>query len=427
MIAQRAASVFALSTGLLLGGALAGCAARAQPAAGPYDLLIKGGTVLDPANGIHGRRDVAIAAGKIAAVEEDIDPAAATRVIDAGGLYVTPGLVDMHVHVYAGTGQHALTGDVSVYPDDHGFRACTTTMVDAGTSGWRNFEDFKQRVIDRAKTRVLAFLNIVGRGMGGGEVEQDTEDMDPERAAEMASRHPDTIVGFKTAHYAGPGWTGVDRVIEAGRLAGLPVMVDFGEVVPSRPFEVLYLEKMRPGDIYTHVYRKVDPFLDENGEVRPYLFAARERGVIFDVGHGAGSFSWGHVVPAMEQGFWPDSISTDLHATSMNAGMKDIVNLMSKFLSLGMPLDDVIRRSTWNPAREIRREQRGHLTVGAPADVAVLALEHGRFGFVDSEKARMDGSERLTCELTLLGGKVMWDLNGRASDPWDQPAATDGE
>lgn len=384
-----------------------------------YDLLIRGGHVIDPKNGINEVRDVAVSKGLIAAVAKNIPASDAARVVDAAGLYVTPGLVDIHVHVYAGTGMKALTGDQSVYPDNFSFRACTTTMADAGTSGWRNFEDFKQRVIDRAKTRIFAFINIVGNGMGGGRLEQDVNDMDPKPAAEMAAKHRDTVVGFKTAHYAGPDWSAVDRVLEAGRTAGLPVMVDYGQVVPERPHSEFYLKKMRPGDIYTHMYRKFDPTIDENGKVRPYLFEAKKRGVVFDVGHGAGSFIWRYAVPSMEQGFIPDSISTDLHTGSMNAGMKDIVNVMSKFMNLGMPLEEVILKSTWNPAKEIRREKYGHLTVGAVADIALLRLERGDFGFIDSDKMVRKGDRKLSCEMTVAGGAVMWDLNGRASDPWD--------
>ncbi len=151
-----------------------------------YDLLLKNGYVIDPKNGVSERRDLAISGGLIAASEKSIDPSTAKRVVDVTGLYVTPGLVDIHVHVYAGTGMsRAYTGDLSVYPDGFSFRSCVTTMVDAGSSGWHNFEDFKQRVIDRAKTRVFAFVNIVGQGMGGGPVEQDVNDMNPQRTAEM--------------------------------------------------------------------------------------------------------------------------------------------------------------------------------------------------------------------------------------------------
>ncbi|HMV47385.1 MAG TPA: amidohydrolase/deacetylase family metallohydrolase [Blastocatellia bacterium] len=397
--------------------------AQAQQTGRRYDLLIKNGHVIDPKNSINEPRDVAVSAGKIAAVEKNIDPALATTVVNAKGLYVTPGLVDIHVHVYAGTGMKALTGDSSVYPDGFSFRACTTTMADAGTSGARNFEDFKQRVIDRSKTRVFAFINIVGLGMGGGKIEQDTADMDPKAAAEMAKKHSDVVVGFKTAHYSAPDWTAVDRVLEAGKMANLPVMIDFGIIKPERPHDELYLKKLRPGDIYTHMYRKFDPTIDDNGKVRPYLFEAKKRGVIFDVGHGAGSLIWRYAVPSMKQGFIPDSISTDLHTGSMNAGMKDIVNVMSKFMNLGMPLQEVILKSTWNPAKEIRREKFGHLTVGNVADIAVFRLERGEFGFLDSDGFTMKGTQRLSCEMTLLDGKVMFDQNGRAGEAWEKAAS----
>ena len=384
-----------------------------------YDLLIRGGHVIDPKNKVDGPSDVAIKDGAIAAVGKSIDPGLAARVVDASGLYVTPGLVDMHVHLYTGTGLKTLTGDQSVYPDGFSFRACTTTMADAGSSGWRNFEDFKQRVIDRFKTRVFAFVNIVGDGMNGDN-EQDVSSMDSKAAAAIAKKYPDTVVGFKTAHYAGPDWSAVDRVLEAGRMANLPVMVDYGIVVPERPHEEFYLKKMRAGDIYTHMWRKFDPTIDEKGRVRPYLFEAKKRGVIFDVGHGAGSFIWRYAVPSMEQGFIPDSISTDLHTGSMNAGMKDIVNVMSKMINLKMPLSEVVLKSTWNPAQYIRREKHGHLSVGAPADVAIFRLERGKFGFVDSDRFVRSGNQRLTCEMTVLSGNVMWDLNGLSSDPWDK-------
>ena len=389
----------------------------AQP---PYDLLLKGGHVIDGKNNLSAVRDVAIAGGKIAEVAADIPAAKAVKVVDVSGLYVTPGLVDMHVHVYAGTGQRgAYCGDNSVYPDGFTFRSGVTTVADAGSSGWRNFPDFKDRVIDRAKTRVLAFLNIVGRGMAGAP-EQDLTDMDAKSAADQALAHKDTIIGIKTAHYAGPEWTPVEHAVEAGTLANIPVMVDFGVFRPERPFQDLVLKKLRPGDIYTHTYLGWVPILDDDGRILPYLFEARRRGIVFDVGHGGGSFLFRQAVPAMRQGFAPDSISTDLHIGSMNSGMKDMLNVMSKFLNMGMPLDEVILRSTWTPAHEIKREELGNLSVGAGADVAVLRVEEGNFGFVDSYGARMKGTRKLTCELTVRNGRVVYDLNGITRDDWDK-------
>ena len=390
--------------------------AYAQPR---YDLLLQGGHVIDPRNDISAVRDVAIHDGKIAAVAPHLDPKDALKTVNAAGLYVTPGLVDIHVHVFAGTGERgSYAGDNSLYPDGFTFRAGVTTVADAGCSGWRNFEDFKQRIIDRSKTRVLAFLNIVGNGMRGPKFENDLADMEPAPAAGMARRYPGVIVGVKTAHYAGPEWTPVEHAVEAGTMAGIPVMVDFGADHPERPLYDLLTRKLRPGDIYTHCYSGLRHELLEDGRVNPGMIEGRKRGVILDVGHGAGSFAWPVAVPAIRQGLLPDSISTDLHIGSMNSGMKDMLNLMGKFLALGMPVDDVVRRSTWNPAKEIHHEELGNLSVGSPADIAVLRLERGRFGFIDMYGARLDGKEKLTCELTVHNGKVVYDLNGISRPEW---------
>jgi dihydroorotase len=388
-----------------------------------YDLLLQGGHVIDPANRIDSVMDVAVENHHIAAVAAHIDPSLAVKTIDVSGLYVTPGLVDIHVHVYAGTGEAAsYAGDNSVYPDGFTLRVGVTTVADAGCSGWKNFEDFKAHVIDRSKTRVLAFLNIVGAGMRGPQYEQRLEEMDPVAAAAMARKYPGVIVGIKTAHYLAPDWTAVDHAVEAGTLANIPVMVDFGAFLPERPYQQLVTSKLRPGDISTHMYRDLVPMLDAQGKVLPYLFEARKRGVIFDVGHGGGSFLFRQAVPAIRQGWVPDSISTDLHIGSMNGGMKDMLNLMSKFLNMGVPLTDVIRDSTSNPAKEIKHPELGTLSVGSDADIAVLRLEHGRFGFVDSSGARMAGDRKLICEMTVRDGQVVWDLNGLASDDWAKQA-----
>ena len=392
--------------------------ASAQPR---YDLLLKGGHVLDAKNGINEVRDVAIANGRIAAVAQNIPVGAAQRTVDVKDLYVTPGLVDMHVHVFAATMDREYTGEFGVRPDGFTFRSGVTTVVDAGSSGWRNFEDFKRLVIDRVQTRVLAMLNIVGKGMAGrSDIEQDVFDMDAERTAEMAKQHKDMVVGIKIAHYAGPDWGPVEKAVKAGTLANVPVMVDFATFRPERPFQDLVLKKLRPGDIYTHTYLTAVPMLDGDGRLFPYLLEARKRGIIFDVGHGGGSFSFRQAVPAVKQGFMADSISTDLHVTSMNAGMKDLPNVMSKFLALGVSVQDVVARTTWHPAREIHREEFGHLTVGTAADVAVLRLVNGDFGFVDSARRRLRGTQKLVCELTLKGGRAVWDLNGLTSEDWDK-------
>src|SRR6266850_2624889 len=349
------------------------CMAQTQ-----YDLLLQGGHVIDARNKISAVRDVAILDGKIAAVEARIDPAKALKVVNLRGLYVTPGLIDIHVHVFAGTGERgSYAGDNSVYPDGFTFRAGVTTVADAGCAGWRNFEEFKQHIIDRVKTRVVVFLNIVGNGMRGSKYENDLADMEAKPAADMALKYKGLIIGVKTAHYAGPEWTPVEHAVEAGTLANIPVMVDFGANKPERPLAELVTKKLRPGDIYTHCYSGLRNELDDSGRVNPGMWEGRKRGVIFDVGHGGGSFAWRIAVPALNEGFRPDSISTDLHIGSMNSGMKDMLNVMDKFLAMGMSVDDVVARSTWNPAREIKQEQLGHLSVGAAADVTVLRLEKG--------------------------------------------------
>jgi dihydroorotase len=400
------------------GVALWALLAAAQPR---YDLLLMGGHVSDPANHVSAVRDVAIAAGKILAVAENIPAASANKTVDVSQFYITPGLVDIHSHVMTMSGlRGSLPEDQNVWADSHTFRSGVTTVVDAGTSGWQNFPEQKARILDHSRTRILVMLNIVGHGQAGGAMEQDTGDMDPKATAEMAKRYRGIVVGVKTAHYQGPDWAPVERAVEAGQLADIPVMVDFGAFRTERPFEELVLKKLRPGDIYTHTYVGRVPMLDDSGRVRPYLFEARKRGVIFDVGHGGGSFLFRQSVPAVHQGFRPDSISTDLHTESMNAGMKDMLNVMSKFLNMGVPLEDVIAMSTWHPAREINHTELGNLSVGATADIAVLNVQTGRFGFVDSYGARMQGTQNLVCELTVHGGFVVWDLNGITRQDWNK-------
>jgi dihydroorotase len=387
--------------------------AHAQPA---YDLILKGGHVVDPKNKISAVMDVAIAAGKIARVAPDLPAADARRVVDVRGLYVTPGLIDIHAHLYNRPGNPPPKRNQSIQPDSVSFRSGVTTMVDAGTSGWRDFPNFHEIVIARSQTRVLAFVNIVAAGMGMGN-EHDPAQMDAEGAAKMAKSHPGVIVGFKTAHYEGPGWAAVDGLVKAGNLANLPVMVDFGRATAERNLRTLLLDKLRPGDIYTHCFSGLRGEF-QDGRMSPVMIDGRKRGIIFDVGHGGGSFFWNAVTRAIEQKFFPDSISTDMHFGSMNAGMKDLPNVMSKMLNVGVPFDEVIRMTTWNPANEIKRGDLGHLDVGAEADVAVLRIDQGQFGFLDSSGARYQGRQRIAAEMTLRRGRVVWDLNARAGEDW---------
>ncbi len=389
-----------------------------------YQLVIKGGHVIDPKNNRNGVMDVAINADTIAAVARNIDPGGARQVVQAKGMYVTPGLIDLHGHVFAGTEpDHYLSnGLVAVMPDGFTFRVGVTTIVDAGGAGWKSFPAFKQNVIGPAKTRVLSFLNIVGEGMRGGAYEQNLADMDAQKAAEAARANPEYVVGFKLAHFQGHDWTPTDRVVEAGKLANLPVMIDFGGSTPPLPLEELFLRRLRPGDIYTHAFARLDgnvreTLVDEaTGRVKPFVAAARQRGILFDVGYGGASFNYSQALPAVKSGFYPNTLSTDLHTGSMNGSMKDLLSVMSKFLGMGMDLPAVIRAATWAPAQAIKREALGHLSVGAPADVAVLTLREGNFGFYDKTGYKVPGKRKFECELTVRAGKVVYDLNG-ITDP----------
>jgi dihydroorotase len=322
-------------------------------------------------------------------------------------------LIDLHVHVFFTAGNPgAWAGDNSVPPDAFSFRTGVTTMVDAGSSGWRNFEIFRATVIDRARTRVLALVNIAGFGMISDATEQD--DFNPDAIAKLAARHKDVIVGIKSAHYMKPDWESVDLAVEAGKKTGLPVMVDFGYFLPERPYYKLVTEHLRPGDISTHMFRGPVPYVNEKGELYPYLMAARKRGVRFDVGHGGGSFVLRNAAGAIGNGFYPDTISSDLHTGSMNGAFMDMPSLMSKLLALGMPLHETIRASTWTAAESIRRTELGHLSTGAVADIAVMRPMEGDFGYVDNNGGRVPGRQRLFCELTLKDGAIVWDWNGRA-------------
>jgi dihydroorotase len=389
------------------------------------DILIKGGHVIDPKNKIDGKMDVAIANGKILQVAPSIAATDAKKVIDAAGLYVTPGLIDMHVHVFFGTDPdlYIANGPTSVQPDAFTFRCGVTTVVDAGSSGWKNFRQFKKQTIDQAQTRVLAFLNISSYGMTTRYDEQDIQDMNPKMTALMITKmFPEIIVGIKSSHYWGD-FGQVDKAVEAGNLANVPVIVDFGEHQPPNSIEDLFMKHLRPGDIFTHTYsygpKNRETVVDENGKVKPFIFDAVKRGILFDVGHGGGAFSWKQAVPAIQQKFYPTTISTDLHTESMNRGMKNMLNVMDKFLALGLPLQDVIFRATWSPANVIHRKDLGNLDVGADADVAVFTLRKGDFKFVDVRNISYKGTEKLEAELTIRAGKVVWDLNGLAATPYD--------
>lgn len=395
-----------------------------------YSIVIKGGHVIDPRNNIDAVMDVAVSDGKIAMVAKNIDSKGAAQVVDAKGLYVTPGLIDIHGHVFFGTeANHYLSnGLTAVPPDGFTFRVGVTTIVDAGGAGWKSFETFKKNIIDNSQTRVLAFLNIVGEGMRGAPYEQDPTDMDAKMAALVARRYNDIIVGFKLAHYQGHEWLPTERAVEAGKQADKPVMIDFGGANPTLSIEELFMKKLRPGDIFTHTFGHLESGeLGPNGIVRetvvdlntnklkPFVKEAQKRGIIFDVGYGGASFTYSQATAAAKEDFFPNTISTDLHIGSMNAAMKDQLNCMTKFMLLGMKLQDVIKASTWTPAQVIKHEELGNLSVGAIADIAVLNIRQGKFGFFDYKGTRVPGDKKFECEMTIKGGKIVYDLNAIAT------------
>jgi dihydroorotase len=386
-----------------------------------FDVLVKGGHVIDPKNGIDAVMDIAIKAGKIFKVGKNLPASEAKQVVDATGLKVVPGIIDMHAHVFAGTQpDHYLSDGLSaLMPDGYTFRVGVTTVVDCGGAGWKNFATFKKNVIDISQTRVLSFLNIVGEGMRGGNYEQDIADMNPKLAANTAKQYKDYIVGFKLAHFNGADWTPTTRAVEAGKLAEIPVIIDFGGSQPNLSIQELFFKHLRPGDIYTHTYAALngarEEIVDANNTLKPFVLEAQKRGIIFDVGYGGASFNYTQAIPAIKAGLFPNTISTDLHTGSMNSSMKDQLSVMSKFMNLGMPLFEVIKASTWKPAQVINRTNLGHLTEGAEADIAILNIRKGNFGFYDKTGYKVNGTEKFECELTIKAGKVVYDLNGLAN------------
>lgn len=384
-----------------------------------YNTVIKGGRVIDARNKINALLDVAIKDGKIAKVAQNIDPALADQVVNAKNMYVTPGLIDIHAHVFWGTqpNSYLSNGDVGVTADGFSFRSGVTTLVDCGGAGYKSFATFKKNIIDQSRTRVLSFLNIVGEGMRGGDYEQDVSDMDYRLAAKAALDNKEHVVGFKLAHFTNPDWTPVERIVEAGKLADMPVVIDFGG--GKLPIEDLFFKYLRPGDIYTHVFTELerrDPIVDlKTRQLRPFVIPAQKRGIIFDVGFGGGSFNFNQAIPAIKAGFLPDLMGTDLHTGSMNGAMKDQLNVLSIHLAMGMDIPGVIERSTWRPAQAIKRTELGHLSEGAIADIAILSVRNGKFGFRDIAGNRHEGTQKLECEMTLKDGKIMYDLNAIAS------------
>jgi dihydroorotase len=383
-----------------------------------YDLILKGGGVIDPASGTNEKLDVAISGTKIVAITKSIPVSEGKKVIDVSGLIVAPGLIDLHTHVFTGGKTDTFAdGNLSVMADAFSFRSGVTTVVDAGTSGWNNFEKFKSDVIDKSQTRILAFLNIAGNGMSGNPEQQQLEQMDAEKTAALIKKYPEILVGVKIGHYEGKDTSPFLKSIDAASQSGTPLFVECH--LPEYSLE-WQLNQMRPGDIITHSFEQVNErmtILDESGHLRNFVKSAQQKGLLFDLGHGGYGFWFNQALGAYKQGLAPNTFGTDLHRFSMNAGMKNMLNVMSKYLAMGMKEADIIKRATWNAAQAIRRPELGCLKAGGEADLVILSMMKGNFGFVDAGGNRITGHKKFEAELTIRSGKIMWDLNGRSATP----------
>jgi len=375
-----------------------------------YDLLIKGGRVIDPAQGIDAVRDVALQDGRVAALEADIAADRAREVIAAKDRIVVPGLIDLHTHVYWGA------TSLGVLPEPVARRSGATTLVDAGSAGPGNFHGFRAHIIERTPVRVLPFLNISFPGIYAfwttvmvGE-SGDLRLLDQRECLRVAAEHRDLVVGIKVraGRIAGQG-TGmapVELALEVAEEAGIPLMTHIDMPPPTRR-EVL--ARLRPGDVLTHCYRPFPNAPIVRGEIRPEMHEARARGVILDIGHGQGSFGFSSTRAMLDAGFLPDVISSDVHALCEHGPAFDLLVTMSKFVCLGMPLFDVVRCATQNPAKMLGRSDIGTLAPGAVGDVAVLEMEAGTFDYVDVIGEHVTGDKRLAIRQVVLGGRPWHD------------------
>ncbi len=372
-----------------------------------YDLVIKGGRLIDPAQGIDAPRDVAFQDGKVAAVASAIDAGSARETLAAAGKLVVPGLIDLHTHVYWGG------TSLSVQPVPVAMRSGATTLVDAGSAGPGNFHGFRAHVIERTPVRILPYLNISFAGIFAfsqrvmvGEC-SDVRLLDARECLEVAERNRDLIVGIKVRigrnTSEGYGVFPLELAIEVAQELELPVMAHIDFPPPSRKD---MLDRLRKGDVLTHCYRPFPNAPVVRGEVRQEMWDARERGVIFDIGHGMGGFGFASTRPMLEAGFYPDVISSDVHILCEHGPAFDLLHTMSKLLCLGMPLVEVIAAATQRPAAAIRRPELGTLAPGAAGDATILDLAEGSFDYVDVMGERLQGDRRLEVEAMVLAGRI---------------------
>lgn len=375
----------------------------------PYDIIIAGGTVIDPANAMHELSNVALKEGRVAAVGADLDPAEAVRCIDATDCIVVPGLIDLHTHVYKDVSMFGIEAD-ELCP-----ATGVTTAIDTGSAGWINYRGLERYVIERSRTRILAYVNLSGVGLPWRRGEMVYEGyVQPDMCARTVTQHPDTALGVKVRLYRGVGGDAdlrdlLQLALDAAIGCDRPLMVHItgGDVPLSE-----WLPLLRKDDIITHCFHASEPatILDSAGRVLPEVRDARDRGVVFDIGHGLGSFSFEICRRALEDGFPPDTISSDIHTLNIDGPVYDLPTTMTKFLSLGMPLEEVIRRTTIEPARVIgRADELGRLGAGAAGDVAVLSLEEGSYQLEDSEEDILQTGQKLVCKATVRNGEVWWE------------------
>lgn len=370
-----------------------------------YDILLKGGTAIDPAQGLNAIRDVAIADGVIAAIDSDIPDTSAKQIISVKDKYVTPGLIDIHTHVYYGVTTWGIKAD-NICPSSG-----TTTIVDAGSASWATFPGFREFIAEPAQTNILNYIHISGIGLVYGPVGEmhDLAYADPDRVADTLIANRDITVGVKVRQGKSQvGDNGVEPLklaIKAAEQAGTPIMCHIGAGVPLQDV----LELMRPGDVITHCFQgNGDNIIDDKGKILPEAWQAQEDGVIFDVGHGAGSFHYEVAQRAMEQGFISDVISTDLHTGNINGPVYDLPTTLSKLMHLGLPFEAVIEKATVNAAKAINREKQiGNLRIGTTADVAVLELLDGEFEFYDAHDTKFIGSQKINTTLTIRRGEIL--------------------
>ena len=389
----------------------------ADRAAVKYDLVLKGGTVIDPVQGLHGKMDVALKDGKIAAIEDRLD-ADGDRIVDVAGRLVVAGLIDLHTHIYWGG------NSLSINPESVLKRSGVTTWVDAGSAGAGNFSGFYDFVIQKSRVRIIPFLNIAFAGIFGfmpnrsqdapvtvvGEI-CDIRLAHPEAAVDTAAQYADVIAGIKirSGVEGSCGFPGIEPVLKAKKAAekvGKPLMVHIGEPPPTAGD---LLSVMDEGDILTHCFRDISNcLLDNQGKVLPELSAARQCGVVLDLGHGAGSFSFETARKMLEHGIEPDVISSDLHTFSINGPAYDLPTTMSKMLNLGMSLEKILQAVTYHPAKAIGCEKElGSLEVGTTGDISVLDLESGEFLFQDCCGNELTGGKRLVPVITIKDGELL--------------------